>query len=64
VERAKFVAEGKLEMGPAEHYFTFLESEHLGWLLLEHFGAPEERGIRNLDRARITVEPLDDQADF
>jgi hypothetical protein len=40
MERNGFVAEGKMEIGPAEHYFTFLDGEYLGKLLLRHFGGP------------------------
>ncbi len=59
MERSEFVTEGQMEIGPAEHYFTFLDGEHLGWLLLKHFGFPEERGYTDLGRVRISVERLE-----
>ena len=43
MERSEFVAEGRMEVGPAEHYFTFLDGEYVGKLLLRHFELPEER---------------------
>jgi hypothetical protein len=33
MERAKFVAKGKLEIGPKEEFFVFLDGEYLGRLL-------------------------------
>ena len=56
MEPDKFVAEGKLEVGPTKYYFTFLDGEFLGKVLLDHFRAPEERGYTDLGRVRITVE--------
>ncbi len=61
MERAKFVTEGKVEVGPTESYFTFLDGEYLGKLLLNHFGLPEERGYTDLGRMRITVERLEEE---
>jgi hypothetical protein len=60
MERGEFVAEGKMEVGPAEHYFTFLDGEYLGRLLINHFGLPEERGYTDLGRVRVTVELLEE----
>jgi hypothetical protein len=60
MEGAKFVAEGRVEIGPTELYFTFLDGEYFGKLLLNHFGLPEEHGYTDLGRMRITVERLDD----
>jgi hypothetical protein len=54
------VAESKMEIGPAEHYFTFLGGEYLGQLLLKQFGLPEERNYTDLGRVRVTVERLED----
>lgn len=53
-----FSAEGKLEIGPSEQYFIFLDGDWLGQLLLDHFGLPSERGYTNLGRVRISVEML------
>jgi hypothetical protein len=58
VELNRFVAEGKLEVGPKEEYFVFLDGDHLGKLLVNHFRAPGELGYCNLGRVRITVEQL------
>jgi hypothetical protein len=62
MKRGEFVEEGSMEVGPTEHFFLFLEGEHLGKLLLRHFRLPEERGDTNLGRVRITVERLEDDA--
>lgn len=51
MERERFVAEGKMEVGPTERYFVFLEGEHLGQRLVAHFRLPEERGYTDLERA-------------
>jgi hypothetical protein len=59
MEKSKFVAEGKLQIGPAEHYFTFLDGDFLGRLLLKRFGLPEERTYTDVGRVRITVERLE-----
>lgn len=60
MEQDKFVAEGLLEIGPAEKYFVFLDGEWLGHLLTKHFRVPEERGYKGLGQVRITVEKLED----
>ena len=60
MEDNEFVAEGRLEIGPKETYFLFLDGEHLGQQLLNHFRLPEEREYTGLGRVRITVEPLED----
>lgn len=59
MERGEFVAEGQVEIGPREDYFTFLDGEHLGKLLLKHFGLPAEPGYADLGRMRVTVEMLE-----
>ena len=56
----KFVAEGKMAVGPSARYFVFLEGEYLGQRLVDHFGLPEERGYTDLGRVRVTVERLDE----
>ena len=58
--RNKFVAEGKMAVGPSARYFVFSEGEYLGRRLVDHFGLPEERGYTDLGHVRITVERLDD----
>ena len=60
IERSKFVAEGKMEIGPTEWYFVFLDGEFLGQRLLDHFGVLGERGSTDLGRVRVTVERLED----
>lgn len=37
----KLVAEGKLEVGPKEEFFIFLNGDHLGKLFVDHFIWPE-----------------------
>lgn len=59
MERGDFVAEGKLEIGPKEQFFVFLDGEYLGQLLVNHFDMPGEAGYCDLGRVRITVEKLD-----
>jgi hypothetical protein len=61
VQSEEFVVEGQMEIGPAEHYFTFLDGEYLGKLLLKHFGLSEERGYTQLGRVRVTVERLEEE---
>jgi hypothetical protein len=56
MEHKAFVAEGQMEIRPTKQFFTFLDGEHLGWLVLKHFGLPEERGITDMGRVRVTVE--------
>ena len=60
MERAKFVAEGKLQIGPKEEFFTFLDGEHLGKLPVRYFGLAGESGYCDLGRVRITVERLEE----
>jgi hypothetical protein len=62
VERKEFVAEGKMEVGPSERFFVFLEGDYLGSQLIKHFGLPEERGYTDLGRVRVTIERLEDPA--
>jgi len=40
VNREAFVAEGKLEIGPTEKYFVFLDGAFLAELLAKHFRVP------------------------
>ncbi len=61
MEHNAFVAEGSMEIGPAEQYFTFLDGEHLGRLVLKHFGLPEEHGYTDLGRVRVSVERLEEE---
>ena len=60
MERARFVMEGKLAVGPAGHYFLFLDGEYLARVLLSYFQFPEERGYTDLGRVRVTVERLEE----
>ncbi len=58
MERGDFVVEGDLQIGPKEEFFLFLDGEHLGRLVLGHFGLPAERGYTDVGRVRITIERL------
>lgn len=58
MERTEFVAEGELEVGPSAQYFVFLDGEHLGQRLVDHFKLPAERGYTRFGRVRVTVERL------
>lgn len=58
MERAEFVAEGTMQVGPSEQFFVFLDGEHLGQMLLRHFRLPEERGYTDVGRVRVTVERM------
>ena len=58
----KFVAEGKLEIGPTKKFFIFLDGEYLGKLLVDHFDMPGELGYCDLGRVRVTVERLEKEA--
>ena len=60
MKRDKFVAEGRMEIGPKEEFFTFLDGEHLGKLLVRHFGLAGEVGYCDLGRVRVTVEQLEE----
>ncbi len=60
MDHSKFVAEGRLEVGPSAQYFVFLDGEYLGQHLMDHFRLPEERGYTRLGRVRVTVERLDE----
>lgn len=59
MEHGEFVAEGRVEIGPSEKFFVFLDGEYLGQRLMDHFQLPEERGYTSLGRVRITVERLE-----
>jgi hypothetical protein len=50
MERAEFVTEGKMEIGPKGQYFTFLDDDRVGRLVLKHFGLREELGHGDLGR--------------
>lgn len=41
-------------------FFVFLDGQHLGQLLVDHFRLPAERGYTDLGRMRITVERLEE----
>ncbi len=58
MERDDFVTEGKMEVGPTERFFVFLDGDYLGKRLVDHFGLPEERGYTDLGRVRVIVERL------
>lgn len=60
MERGEFVAEGKMELGPSAQYFLFLDGEHLGRRVANHFGFPGEQGYTDLGRVRVTVERLEE----
>ncbi len=60
MERRKFVAEGKLEIGPSAQFFVFLDGDYLGQRLIDHYRLPEERGYTDLGRVRVTVELLEE----
>ena len=59
MEPNKFVAEGKLEIGPKKEFFIFLDGDHLGKSLVDHFGMAGETGYCDLGRVRVTVELLE-----
>ena len=60
-ERTRFLAEGTMEVGPKEDCFVFLDGEHLGRLLVRHFGIDTEPGSYDrVGRVRVTVERLED----
>lgn len=59
MEPNKLVAEGKLEVGPKEECFIFLNGDHLGKLFVDHFDMAGEPGYCDLGRVRITVERLE-----
>ncbi|HZY64412.1 MAG: hypothetical protein M3N10_07270 [Actinomycetota bacterium] len=58
----KFVAEGKMEIGPKEKFFVFLDGEYVGKLLVDHFQLPGGSGYCDLGRVRLTVESLENDA--
>jgi hypothetical protein len=60
MERDDFVAEGKLEVGPSERFFVFLDGDYLGQRLADHFGIPEGRGYTDFGHVRVTVERLEE----
>lgn len=59
MERGDFAAEGKMEIGPSEGFFVFLDGEYLGERLVGHFRLSEEKGYTDLGRVRVTVERLE-----
>lgn len=61
MKRGEFVAEGKMEIGPTEKFFLFLDGEYLGKRLVDHFRLPEEKGYTDLGRVRVTVERLEER---
>ncbi len=60
MERSDFVAEGNMQIGPKENFFTLLDGEYLGQLLLSQFGFSKEPDYTNVGRVRITVERLEE----
>lgn len=58
-ERGAFVVEGRMQVGPGEKYFVFVDGEYLGSLLVNHFRLPKERDYTDVGRVRITVERLE-----
>jgi hypothetical protein len=60
MEQAKFVAEGRLEVGSPGWFFVYLDEEYLGKRLVRHFQPSDERGYADLGRVRVTVERLDE----
>lgn len=61
MERDGFLAEGRLEVGPKEGFFVVLDGEHLGELLVRHFGLPEVRGYTDLGRVRVAARRLPEE---
>ena len=61
MERGEFVAEGQMQIGPTERFFDFLDGEHLGDLLVNHFGLPIDRDYTDVGRVRVTVERLEEE---
>ena len=59
MEPNKFVAEGKLEISPKKEFFIFLDGDHLGKSLVDHFDMAGETGYCDLGRVRVTVELLE-----
>jgi hypothetical protein len=59
MEPDKFVAEGKMEIGPKGQFFPLLDGEYLGKLLVKHFKLPEELGYTEIGRVRVTVVHLE-----
>jgi hypothetical protein len=60
MERGKFVVEGQMQIGPTERFFTFVDGEILGELLVRHFGLPREPVYTDVGRVRVTVERLEE----
>lgn len=60
MESSAFVSEGKMEIGSKEQFFVFLDGQHLGQMLVEHFRLPGEPGYCDAGRVRVTVERLDE----
>jgi hypothetical protein len=60
MQQVTFVEEGKIEIGPKEEYFIFLDGEHLGKRLVDYFQLPGDFGYCDLGRVRITVEQLEE----
>ena len=56
----KFVREGRVELGPKEDYFVFVDGEYLGKLLRTNLGVDAEAGYTSLGRMRVTVERLEE----
>lgn len=59
------MAEGRIEIGPSEKFFVFIDGGYLGQRLLgllDHFQLPADREYTNLGCMRITVERLKEPA--
>lgn len=49
-----------MEIGPKKEFFTFLDGDYLGKLLVDHFDMPGEPGYCDLGLVRIIVERLEE----
>ncbi len=55
-----FVVEGRMQIGPTERFFIFVDGEFLGELLVNHFRLPREPVYTDVGRVRVTVERLEE----
>lgn len=61
MESKEFVAEGRLQLGPMDKHFLFLDGEHIGPRIATQFGVPLEQGdYTDLGYVRITVEQVEE----
>lgn len=56
----RFVVEGRMQIGPTERFFTFVDGEILRELLVNHFRLPREPIYTDVGRVRVTVEMLEE----